>query len=400
MHLYAAIVSEQTDEHTWTHEGLGKAVEQMKRLRKFVRTASDTIKEMRKAHPKASYQCVFLAPEYFFSNRRYESDRFFSEDVKKKILQDLAALAKDYPDILIIPGTILWTKNAYDGPDDAAVANPERVQKVKDRQQQANAKFGTTIDGAGWGHSVPLGGHTVDGLLDRAHDWQVKIAQNVAYVCLNDTMLKYRKVGNYEEVMDETGMLVFAPGSIVGRFEVGAVKYGLEICMDNALGALNSSVAGMGKVHVRLIVSSFVDFDAADQGAPVTLHASTAKAGRIMLETQPDGTQESLGRIGTTDMDLTGKDPAKLEIQTIKTNQVRFASGQGARVAAGFKTNPVKKDALTVWALELDEGKMGIANTSRTPLTSKDAGLSQVTVQPPPRRKGAGNPFRKIFGRG
>src|SRR5262249_35103258 len=102
------------------------------------------------------------------------------------------------------------------------------------------------------------------------------IAQNVAYVCKDDQILKYHKVGNSAEVLEETRNLVFAPGSLAGRFNVGEVQYGLEICMDHWPGVLTASAPE--PVHVHIITSSETqnrDFHYNVAPGGVVLHAST-----------------------------------------------------------------------------------------------------------------------------
>src|SRR5215467_11129025 len=174
MRLYAAILSEPT----WRPKsiflnGLGRGKKEMERLQKYVADSWLKITEMQQAHPVVDWQAVFLAPEYFFSNRRDAKDRFFSHDVKRYILQGLAALSKQYPNLLMVPGTILWTKDIWDSTTSGKkYFNPRRLDDARNRSIQANSAFGTTRKKEGW---------------DRVGNIQAqdaKIAQNVAYVCL------------------------------------------------------------------------------------------------------------------------------------------------------------------------------------------------------------------------
>jgi predicted amidohydrolase len=53
---------------------------------------------------------------------------------------------------------------------------------------------------------------------------------------------------------------VFAPGSASGRFNIGPLKFGLEICLDHQMGYLSHAVSTLpDAVHVHLIVSAFAD---------------------------------------------------------------------------------------------------------------------------------------------
>ncbi len=275
MRLYAAIVTEESDlPETQLLYGLGKAMKQVERLETMVDDAWRMITTQRQAHPVVNYQCVFIAPEYFFSNRRHMQDRFFSHDVKRAIISRLSALAKRYPSMLIVPGTMLWSKDLHDKKikllgrgqsQEIRVINNARINKANTRINNAGPRFGTKTNTQGWSHT-------------RTNETaERKIAQNVAYICMGDKILKYHKVGNYKEVEGEVDDLVFVPGSIVGRFQVGGVKYGIEVCMDHALGVFHSSVPTDGRVHVQIIVSSYVSAKT-NTDASVTLHSSTETA--------------------------------------------------------------------------------------------------------------------------
>jgi predicted amidohydrolase len=321
MRLYAVIVSEASDlPETQALKGLGKAMKQMERLEKLVADAWDAITVERQAHPVVNYQSVFLAPEYFFSNRRHANDRFFSHDVKRTIISRLSALAKKFPRLLIVPGTVLWTKDLLDKkwimqgglPKEVRSVNQARLDKGVTRIKAASGTHGTEINKKGWSRTRDV----------KTEDR--KIAQNVAYVCLGPTILKYQKVGNYEEVMNESDDLVFVPGSLIGRFTVGGVKYGLEICMDHALGVFDSSVQSpTDRVHVQIIVSSFVSCPQ-NPNASVTLHSSTEK-------------QDTYVDASTSQATTTG------------TNPIRFGGDKVGKLAR----SPVKKTGFTLWSIDL-----------------------------------------------
>ena len=321
MRLYAALVSEATDQPaTQALKGMGRAMAQMDRLETMVDEAWRAMQTEFQAHPVPSAQYVFLAPEYFFSNRRTANDRFFSHDVKRATIDRLRALSRTYPKVLIVPGTILWTKALFDtrvrmmGRGQSTVEytlNQARQQKAVARIQ-AVAPFGTETNTMGWSHSRDV------------QTQQRKLAQNVAYLCLDGHIVKYQKVGNYQEVMGEADDLMFVPGSIVGRFSVGNVRYAIEVCMDHALGVFDSTVGTDGTVDVQLVVSSYVSVKQ-NPNASVTLHASTEE-------------QQMFGD------DTTGK------AETPGTAQVRFGGDHRARLARA----PIKKTGFTVWPVDID----------------------------------------------
>lgn len=344
MRLYAVIYSPAKDKtDVAALNGLAKAKSRIESLKKAVADSYGKFESKFQADPVTSWQLVFLAPEYFFSNRREMNDRFFSHEIKKYIIQQLVALGKQYPKMLIVPGTVLWTKGSayrqYVGPDsthpngrDVFHAYQGRVDRVKQRIQNA-ANLNTDVTSHGWAHSGALGATAKpeDYLNDPSK--MTRIAQNVAYVLLGSEILKYHKVGNYEEVMNEQGNIIFAPGDIVGRFDVGGVKYGIEVCMDHAQGVFNSSVATQGDVHIRLIVSSYVSAKTVSNTA-VAIHASTM-AQTTYLDTDS-------GNATTTG-----------------TNPIRITPGSGAKLLA----NPFQGPDWTLWMIDMDEGKLGMSNT-------------------------------------
>ena len=321
MRLYAAIVSEESDlPELQAEKGLGKAIKQIERLETMVAEASQIITTQRQAHPVVNWQAVFVAPEYFFSNQRYANDRFFSHDVKQVIISRLAALAKKYPDILIVPGTVLWTKDLFDkkitllgrGQSQMTkVYNTTRANKAIARITTANTNYRTQTNRQDWSHTRDV--QTEDR----------KLAQNVAYICMGDKILKYHKVGNFKEVEGETDDLVFVPGSLVGRFNVGGVKYGIEICMDHSLGVFDSSVQSPNdRVHVQIIVSSFAACRT-NTSASVTFHSSTEAP--VAFPTGPN------------------------QATTTGTNPIRFGGDKVGKLVRA----PIQNGSFKVWVIDL-----------------------------------------------
>jgi hypothetical protein len=359
MRLYAAIVGEETDvPETKALNGLGKATKQIERLETMVADAWQTITTQRQADPPLFYQAVFLAPEYFFSNQRHMQHRFFSHDVKRTIISRLHALARKYEHLLIIPGTVLWTKDLFDttgirwGTNQPIKAlNTQRQKKAVARITTASGTYGTETNVAGWSHTRDI--QTADR----------KLAQNVAYICLGDKILKYHKVGNYEEVKGEVDDLLFVPGSIVGRFNVGGVKYGIEVCMDHAQGVFHTSVPTEGTVHVQIIVSSHVSAKE-NTDASVTLHPCTQAPVTY-------GKTDNTGKAKTTKvMTPRGEEDMPLSDST-GTNPIRFS---GDRVGKLVRT-PIKKGSYTLWVIDLDAPD--IQNPSNHTLSS--ANLNEVS---------------------
>jgi predicted amidohydrolase len=248
--------------------GLGQARAQTGLLEGVLRTAHE---EMVKAgFGKAGDQAVFVAPEFWFSNAWTSNDKFYNHDTKRWIVAALARMAKKYPNVLLIPGTVLWVKRKK---------NEGQVAKIVKRYESVISHHAKTFDALktkdygqaydfnwlkkaqtnepGWSHNVsqssssPSSGSPIDHLKNRD---DILIGQNTAYVCKGDVVLKYHKVGNSAETQGFGRDIVFAPGSIAGQFLVGDVRYGLEICMDHWLGILAQS--GAPKVDVQIVTSS------------------------------------------------------------------------------------------------------------------------------------------------
>jgi predicted amidohydrolase len=275
MRLYVAMLrGDNETAETRQLRGLGKAVEQMVRLRRAI-VASDRFVRGHAQNDK--YHALFVAPEYFFANQRSLNDRFFQHGVKRWIMSALSAVAEDFPRLLIIPGTVLWTKQVSRGANDPKSA--ARVDRVKARYGAVSGlleprrahienvhgeEFGDTSfyvnaqsNEPGWTHEGRFARYENDTVTPSFYLGAVGgslIAQNTAYVAKGKTILKYHKVGNSAEVHGEGGELVFAPGSIAGTFKMGDVRYGLEVCMDHWLGVLSGS--GAAPVHVQVITSS------------------------------------------------------------------------------------------------------------------------------------------------
>ncbi|HMP03532.1 MAG TPA: hypothetical protein PKD86_01350 [Gemmatales bacterium] len=354
MRLYAALLQGGNDApNSQNLRGLGKAIAQMIRLTRALEAARDLVQNHRLKESVHSYQCVFVAPEYFFSNQRAQSNRFFKHEVKQWILAALGTLAGLYSEFLIIPGTVLWTKKARRGD----LTDSPRINRVKDRINQADSfnqdrkpklfanykdSYGSQVYGivdamrkkTGYAHAGTFGstpGNNTDSndqnfdmpmhYLDNVTD--TLVAQNVAYVCKGERILKYHKVGNVTEVDHEAKNLVFAPGSIRGRFKVGGVTYGLEICMDHWLGVLIDGPP----VDIHIITSSYTEnrsFHYAIKSGGLVLHSSTERMTNI-----------------------------------IPAATVTASSGMPKLVES--ISGP---DGLTVLVLDLDDGKLGLGSCS------------------------------------
>jgi hypothetical protein len=329
--------------------GLGHATEQVKAIEKAVGEAWQAILLQMQSKPVPFYQSIFLAPEYFFSNQRHANDRFYSKDVKQFIVSRLSALAKRYPKILIIPGTVLWKKSAYrEGPIAKGFGigfgpspkNQSRANKTLARLATARANFQTDDNLPGWSHSGKFGRDDSDigneqnfympkYYLDNAKALNTQIAQNVAYIYKGDVVLKYHKAGNFKEVEGEADNIVFAPGVISGKFKVGAVSYGIEVCRDHCMEVLKQ---GGGSVNIQVIVSSYI---------PNISDGMVMSNGGVLVHSSTEMTSKN------TNVD-----------------QIHFNDGKSKLVAAK------RVGGCQLWVIDMDDAACGISRSTSENLTS------------------------------
>jgi hypothetical protein len=262
-------------------KGLGQARAQAGLLEGSLRTAYDAM--LKAEFGKPGDQAVFVAPEFWFSNPWTSDDKFYSHDTKRWIVASLARMAKKYPRVLLIPGTVLWVKEKKgDSQVEKVISRYKTVEshyeksfeklKTKDYGQEYDFDWlkKAQTNQPGWTHTIsqaassslsvssvptsssssPPGGPI--GHLNSEDN--ILIGQNTAYVCKGDVVLKYHKIGNSAETGGYGRNIVFAPGSVAGQFLVGDVRYGLEICMDHWLGILAES--GAAKADVQIVTSS------------------------------------------------------------------------------------------------------------------------------------------------
>jgi hypothetical protein len=268
MRLFAALLSGSGPQPG--PKGLGQARAQAGLLEGTLGVAHEAM--LKKGFGAKGDQAVFVAPEFWFSNGWVKTDKFYAQDIKRWIVASLARMAKRFPTILLVPGTVLWVKSKKDAQQVSGIeARFKAVNAYHDKTfaNLATQNYGQSYNFGwlkkaqtnepGWSHNIPTqptgqlpqNPSPVDYL--KASD-DILIGQNTAYICKGDRILKYHKIGNSAETTDFAKNIVFAPGSIAGQFLVGGVRYGLEICMDHWLGILAES--GKAKVDVQVVTSS------------------------------------------------------------------------------------------------------------------------------------------------
>jgi hypothetical protein len=276
MILYAAFLRKDTltPDNISAMKGLHRARRRLDQLRQGVRAAYERVQTDISTHPPqpGDYLTVFLAPEYFFARDCESQHRFIEREEKHDIVRGLAALSLECPRTLLIPGTVPWWRPLYQGVDDN-----DRVAELRRRIHSAKIKQKTSMGCRyprlpGWGFATPSnnvarpkasadwdqGKRDIQTLIADP-DQDPYIAQNTAYIAYEGKVLKYHKRANFKELNGESEhSVVYAPGSVSGRFSVGPLLFGLEVCLDHDIGMLGG---GSGpSVHVQIVVSASVRF--------------------------------------------------------------------------------------------------------------------------------------------
>ena len=165
---------------------------------------------------------IFVAPEYYF--KRTLTQRCLTKDERDETRAAMSALAQTKPNLLLIPGTIMWRKpldkKAYD----------KATQRMQQRLQMTPAYTGPT--------NLPKPSSPLIGKSKVKGD----AAYNTAYLYMGDRIMKYHKMENVGELAaDDTGA-VFVPGDGNNVFTVSGLKIGVEICGDHEAHHLKQSV--------------------------------------------------------------------------------------------------------------------------------------------------------------
>lgn len=255
---------------------------------------------------------IFVAPEYYFA-ARYAGEssagtipRSLDLDERDEVLDHLTSLSRAHRRILMVPGTIAWRRPLDIPKMQRTLAFYQRRAAFTTLNESAQAaevlkcwyrhsggkrlyfvtealallKLGTSKK------FVPLGTDELDkirttdpdrydkmveralmarqmgtgalGRLERGFSTYSNVMSNAAYGLLNGAVVfRYKKQGNFnEEIGDD--QLIFVPGGKNGVREVEGVRFGIEVCLDHAIGMLGRQVRPNRPLDVHLILSDFV----------------------------------------------------------------------------------------------------------------------------------------------
>jgi predicted amidohydrolase len=259
----------------------------MKDIDAWVTGQGDTIEKGNAFH------AIFVAPEYYFvakhPSKRLPLTKAQKDDIEARLLQ----ISRDYPKVVMVPGSIFYEEALTEQKVVQAKSNalaaefaarlranpaargsqvrpsalhPNRVPQSNDlnivdtmnlpgetaREQEMRAlELGDQTDGY-WGRKKGLI-NVITGL--KAGDTR---ARNRAYIMLNG-----ERVGMYDKHSDffETGKApdncVFIPGTNEQCPEIGGFRFGVEICADHRLGVIRNR--GVADLDFHVVLSDFID---------------------------------------------------------------------------------------------------------------------------------------------
>jgi predicted amidohydrolase len=282
---------------------------------------------------------IVVAPEYFFSRGVSMQDgaRQYSEDEARDIQARLSTMSVKFPEILIIPGTVAWQKNALPKPENPAkthgsIEKNEVYAEKKMNQQdyffdkKRRGVFEKHNDPSYYKYLYKSGdsgllksrqviiasevakniGHTGEANVpsnDPRYKLQTMLAtQNLDYLLLSrntvyfylngERRYKYNKRSDYQEVIDQ-GPNVFIQGLKEPIVRIEGITFGIEICLDHACNVLGKFITQNQQVNstnaateiykhpvdVHLILSDSVQnqprFYCMERGRGYLIHSST-----------------------------------------------------------------------------------------------------------------------------
>lgn len=289
-------------------------------LAKALKALNDRVS--REKFPKAqTVRGIFLAPEYFLAHKKkksgdatqWDAERTISAVQRDSCVQRICKLSKNYPNILIIPGSIAWKKT---------FERDARDKKTTDRRLRGIGHIEHYIN---LDNNYHIGGTTarkldIDGTITYRPSMAAKkeivrgnsftenvkgkifhtekmikyYMRNTAYVFHNGNIIyKYHKLGDFFESIN-TSDTVFIPSqrSPIVSIQVTAsqkMTFGFEICLDHNLGTLNaiSKDTGAAPLDFHTICSASVENEINNmcmRDGGYMLHASSEQQSTAIYE--------------------------------------------------------------------------------------------------------------------
>jgi hypothetical protein len=259
------------------------------RLRTALKTFDDWLGKVNQTELQLDnpFRGIFIAPEYYFTKPNPSGERQFLDLASKSTIEIyLKGLSKEFPRILLVPGTIHYETEMTDS--DKVSTGYQLLQAAKDRilRENALAKPKTVLDGTmhhrstGPFSKVPSMNELADNLLDKST--KPRKIHNVTFLLLNGTVWgSYDKHTDFYEAKSiSPDQSMFVPGTqdecpVIGD-GVRKFRFGVEICFDHGNGVLKRRKPA--NLHFHIVVSDSVpnqDAHMAMKNGGYFLHAST-----------------------------------------------------------------------------------------------------------------------------
>lgn len=307
---------------------------------------------------RPSPKALFVVPEYYITQvhgGEWEGTaqkggfvpRSISEEEKERVLQQFLKLSRQFPEILIIPGTVAWKKPLDRSPQASISKKRHKLKKVSrrakarrslkrfqdktsvpmflpsrvnphlkavlkerytDEEDRENKRGNTSLMAKiakeeklapNSFYAAPMYSEKVDLLSedsDSDSDLEDEVAEymmrNTAYVLLaGKVALKYNKQGDFHEAIGEK-RTVFIPGVRAGWATIRDIHLGLEVCFDHNLATLQKDLPPKIQPDIHVVTSDSVDNDensfcVRENG--YFIHASTDSTGTCVKQRTSGG---------------------------------------------------------------------------------------------------------------
>lgn len=188
------------------------------------------------ARPTDRRNVTVFAPEYLFA--KSASEHFVTEDQKDKLVKALRAISKEFPEVILFPGTIAWTFSSKPGSKETLEALAQREEALRQQKRNEVMDYSTKEIRA-----LKEAQHSKD---------RYFLARNTCYVLkAGKVLLEYHKRDSGGEVNRSTdgANVHFFRGSQDSVFTCEGLSFGLKICAEvgSALSCL---------VDVQVVVSA------------------------------------------------------------------------------------------------------------------------------------------------
>jgi predicted amidohydrolase len=264
----------------WTHDNHGNLLDSLDvRLQRFNRVLDMFGAVVKRDSASLSdgnhVQAIFVAPEYYFSGPGKTPISAADHD---NTLRQLMQLSTKYPNVLIVPGTIYYSRDLSD--------ENERQRWLRDltkaKKTARDIKRSEIIN-----QDIRLGSNNkIVPKLNQVHvnvmvGKPIRVLNN-AYMLRNGQILFfYEKTADFLEARGATpDKQIFIPGNRSGDAQTWgsqfSLKFGLEICFDHCVGVLKRH--NIPELNYHIVVSDWVNtatanFAMANKG--YFIHAST-----------------------------------------------------------------------------------------------------------------------------